>query len=113
MGFPKIGDPKNSTLNSRILIIRTPTEGTPNFRKLPYWFPHVVLKTALLQVDCEADSRRPGRCSHPLLSGAFAKLAGAGGGGGVGEEVRVQNPKEILKVGSFGWGFLGFESSVS
>ena len=30
MGFPKIG-----TLNSRSLIIRTPKEGTPNFRKLP------------------------------------------------------------------------------
>ena len=25
-----------STLNSRILIIRTPTYGTPNFRKLPH-----------------------------------------------------------------------------
>ena len=33
--FPKIGDP-NSTLNSRILRIRTPKRGTyPCFRKLP------------------------------------------------------------------------------
>ena len=31
--FPKIGDP--NTLNSRILIIMTPQEGTLNFRKLP------------------------------------------------------------------------------
>ena len=27
--------PKYSTLNSRILIIRTPKHGTPNFQKLP------------------------------------------------------------------------------
>ena len=35
--FPKIGDPNiYSTLNSRILIIRTPKYGTPHFRKLPH-----------------------------------------------------------------------------
>ena len=36
--FPKIGDPNiYSTLNSRILIVRTPKSGTPNFRKLPFF----------------------------------------------------------------------------
>ena len=33
MGEPNIVP----TLNNRILIIRTPKEGTPNFRKLPYY----------------------------------------------------------------------------
>ena len=32
--FPNTG-PSYSTLNCRILIIRTPKEGTPSFRKLP------------------------------------------------------------------------------
>ena len=31
--FPR--GPEHSTLNSRILIVRTPKQGTPNFRKLP------------------------------------------------------------------------------
>ena len=36
-GFPKIGDFNIViTLNSRILIIRTPKKGTPYFRKLPH-----------------------------------------------------------------------------
>ena len=34
--FPKVGDPSIVPLNSRILTLRTPTQGTPNFRKLPY-----------------------------------------------------------------------------
>ena len=34
-GFPKRGDPYYSTLNSRILIKRTPHYSTPHFRKVP------------------------------------------------------------------------------
>ena len=38
-----MGDSENSgpnivPLNSRILIIRTPKSGTPNFRKIPYTY---------------------------------------------------------------------------
>ena len=36
MGVSETRGPEYSTLNSRILIIRTPKEGTPNFRKLPF-----------------------------------------------------------------------------
>ena len=36
MGVSEKRGPEYSTLNSRILIIRTPKQGTPNFRKLPY-----------------------------------------------------------------------------
>ena len=35
-GFPKNGRPFCSTINSRILIIRTPKLRYPNFRKVPY-----------------------------------------------------------------------------
>ena len=35
LGVSENRGPKYSTLNSRILIIRTPKQGTPNFRKLP------------------------------------------------------------------------------
>ena len=39
--FPKIGGPNYSTLNSRILIIRTLNYGTPYFRKLAHFcIPH-------------------------------------------------------------------------
>ena len=37
MGVSENRGPSNSTLTSRILIIRTPKQGTPNFRKLPKW----------------------------------------------------------------------------
>ena len=36
MGVSEYRGSKYSTLNSKVLIIRTPKEGTPNFRKLPY-----------------------------------------------------------------------------
>ena len=36
MGVSENRGPSYSTLKSRILIIRTPKYGTPNFRKLPY-----------------------------------------------------------------------------
>ena len=36
MGVSENRGPRYRTLNSRILIIRTPKYGTPNFRKLPY-----------------------------------------------------------------------------
>ena len=41
--WPDLGVSENrgsqySTLNSRILVIRTPRKGTPNFRKLPYGY---------------------------------------------------------------------------
>ena len=39
MGVPEKGDPnipEYSTLNSRILVTRTPKQGTPYCRKLPY-----------------------------------------------------------------------------
>ena len=37
VGVSENGGPCYSTLNSKILIIRTPKRGTPNFRKLPYF----------------------------------------------------------------------------
>ena len=36
MGVSENRGPKYSTLNSRILFVRTPKSSTPNFRKLPY-----------------------------------------------------------------------------
>ena len=36
MGVSENRGPKYSTLNSRILVIRTPKSSTPNFRKLSY-----------------------------------------------------------------------------
>ena len=36
MGLSNNRGPEYSNLNSRILIIRAPKYGTPNFRKLPY-----------------------------------------------------------------------------
>ena len=36
MGVSENRGPQHSTLNSRILIIRTPKQGAPNFRKLPH-----------------------------------------------------------------------------
>ena len=38
MGVSENRGPWYSTLNSRILILRTPKLGTPNFRNLPYGF---------------------------------------------------------------------------
>ena len=37
MGISENREPKYSTLNSRILIIRSPKLRYPHFRKLPYW----------------------------------------------------------------------------
>ena len=42
MGVSENRGPYYSTLNSRILIIRTPRQGTPNFRKLPHESPSWV-----------------------------------------------------------------------
>ena len=36
MGVSENREPYYSTLHSRILIIKTPKQGIPNFRKLPY-----------------------------------------------------------------------------
>ena len=37
MGVSENRGPQYSTLNNRILIIRTPNKVPPNFRKLPYF----------------------------------------------------------------------------
>ena len=49
LGVSENRGPQYSTLNSRILIIRTPKQGTPNFRKLTFlrsFEESVGLKTA-------------------------------------------------------------------
>ena len=61
-GFPKIRGPQYSTLNSRILIIRTPKEGTPIFGKsqispknAPLLVQPVVLQVRLFLLDSSKD----------------------------------------------------------
>ena len=44
--------PEYSSLNSRILIVRTPKYGTPNFRNIPYY------------VGPSSADERSGRCGY-------------------------------------------------
>ena len=55
-----MGDPTIVPLNSRILIIRTPKEGTPNFRKLPF-------RLQCLSVEAAWKPKFSRRCGSMLM----------------------------------------------
>ena len=64
MGASENRGPLKSTLNSRILIIRTPKQGTPNFRKLPYGPCEATPSTGCPHADPCASRRYPAAASE-------------------------------------------------